>query len=58
MRNIRQGAFALEGGDNVTMQQLRETIRALQQTVAASKADQNRILAKVQAALTAIQNRL
>jgi len=31
-----------EGGDNVTMQQHMETIRALQQAVAASKFDQDR----------------
>ena len=39
MRNTRQGTFALEEGDNVTIQQLMETIRALQQTVATSKFD-------------------
>jgi len=39
MRNTRQGAFALEEGDNVSKQQLMETIRAFQQVVAASKAD-------------------
>jgi len=48
MRNIRQGATALKGGDNVTMHQLIETIHALQQAVAASKADQDRIIAEVQ----------
>jgi len=48
MRNTREGASALEGGDNVSMQQLMETLRALQQAVAASKADQDRILAEVQ----------
>ena len=39
------------------MQQLIETIRALQQVVAASKADQDKILAEVQAEQTASQNR-
>jgi len=57
MRNTRQGASALEGGDNVTMQQLMKTIRALQQAVAASKANQDRILAEVQAEQTASQDR-
>jgi len=57
MRNTRQGASALEGGDNVSMQQLMETIRALQQAVAASKADQDRILAEVQAEQAASQDR-
>jgi len=57
MRNTRQGAFATEEGDNVTMQQLMETIRALQQTVAATKADQDRILAEVRAKQVASQDR-
>ena len=57
MRNTKQGASALEGGDNVTMQQLMETICALQQAVVASKADHDRILAKVQAEQTASQDR-
>jgi len=39
MRNTREGAFVPEEGDNVTMQQLVETIRTLQQTVAATRAD-------------------
>ena len=39
IRNTRQGTSTLEEGDNVTMQQPMETIRALQQTMAASKAD-------------------
>jgi len=42
MRKTRQGSVAPEGGDNVTMQQLMETIRALQQAVAASRVDQDR----------------
>jgi len=41
MRNTRQGLAALEGGDNVTMQQLMETMRALKQVVATSKVDQD-----------------
>jgi len=57
MRNTRQGATTLEEGDNVTMQQLMETIHTLQQTVVASKDDQDKILAKVQAEQTASQNR-
>ena len=39
------------------MQQLMETIHALQQAVAASKANQDRILAEVQAEQAASQNR-
>jgi len=57
MRNTRQGTSTLEEGDNVTMQQLMEIIHALQQTVAVSKADQNRILVEVQAEQIASQNR-
>jgi len=56
MRNTRQGTSALEGGENVTMKQLMETIHALQQTVATSKTDQDRILAQVQAEQTFSQN--
>jgi len=41
MRNTRQGSVVPEGGDNVTMQQLMETIRALQQAVVASIVDQD-----------------
>jgi len=62
MKNMRQGATALEGEDNVTMQQLMETTidgdhSALQQALAASKADQDRVLVEVQAEQTASQNR-
>jgi len=56
MRNTRQGASALEGGDNVSMPQLMETIHALQQTVVASKADQERILVEVRAKQAISQN--
>jgi len=57
MRNTRQGASAIEGGDNVSMQQLMETIRALQQAITVSKVDQDRIRAEVQAEQEASQNR-
>jgi len=57
MRNTRQGISAYEEGGNVTMQQLMETIHTVQQTVAASKADQDRILPEVQAEQAASQNR-
>jgi len=57
MGNTRQGAFSLEGGDSVSMQQLMETIHALQQVVAASKADQDKTLAEVQAEQVASHNR-
>jgi len=39
---MRQGSVAQEGGDNVTLQQHMETIRALQQAVAATIVDQDR----------------
>jgi len=54
---MRQGASALEGRDSVSMQQLMEIIRTLQQDVAASKADQDMILAEVQAEQAANENR-
>jgi len=57
MRSTRQGASALEGGDSVSIQQLMETIHALQQTVATSKTDQDRILAEVRVEQAASQNR-
>jgi len=38
---MRQGSATQEGRDNVTMQQLMETIRALQRMVAASRVDQD-----------------
>jgi len=56
MRNLRQGAFALEGGDSVAMQQLMETIRVLQQAMAVSRAEQDRVLAEVQAEQAANQD--
>jgi len=40
MRNTRQGSVALNGGERFTMQQITETMRALQETVAASRMDQ------------------
>jgi len=49
MRNTRQGTAGQKKGDNVTMQQLMETIHALQQTVATSKTDQERVLVEVRA---------
>jgi len=42
MRRTRQGSAAPSGGDNVTMQQLMDTIRALQEAVASSRVDQDR----------------
>jgi len=49
MRNTRQGTSTLKEGDNINMQQLMETIHTLQQTVAVSKADQDKIVVEVQA---------
>jgi len=40
MRNTRQGSVAPNGGKNITMQQIMETMHALQETVAASIMDQ------------------
>jgi len=39
MRSTKQGSVAPSGGDNVSMQQLMETIRALQEAVVASRVD-------------------
>jgi len=39
MRSTRQGSAAPSGGDNVTMKQIIETMRALQEAVAASRVD-------------------
>jgi len=47
MRNTRQRPFGLEEGDNAILQQLMETVNTLQQAVATSKADQERVLAEV-----------
>jgi len=57
MRNTRQGTYAPEEGDNITIQQLMEIICALQQTVAVSKVDQDMILAEVQVEQTDIDSR-
>jgi len=43
MRNTRQGSVKPNGGENITMQQIMETMRALQETVATSRMDQERI---------------
>ena len=43
MRNTRQGFDAPNRVENITMQQIMETMRALQETVAASRMDQERI---------------
>jgi len=43
MRNTRQGSVAPNGGESITMQQIMETMHALQETVATSIMDQKRI---------------
>jgi len=43
MRNTRQGSVAPNGGESLTLQQIMETMRALQLTVVASRLDQERI---------------
>jgi len=42
MRSARQGSVAPSEEDNVTMQQIMETIRALQEAITASRVDQDR----------------
>jgi len=43
MRNTRQGSVAPNGSESLTLQQIMETMQALQETMAASRADQERI---------------
>jgi len=43
MRNLRQGSVAPNGGKSLTLQQIMETMQALQEAVVASRADQERI---------------
>ena len=43
MRSTRQGFVAPNGGESLTLQQIMETMQALQETVVASRADQERI---------------
>jgi len=49
MRNTKQGPSGQEGGDNITLQQLMETVPTIQEAVATSKADQVRLMVEVQA---------
>ncbi|XP_068504611.1 uncharacterized protein [Phaseolus vulgaris] len=48
MRNTRQGPLGSEGSDNHAIQQLK-TVTTLQEAVAASRADQERLMAEVRA---------
>jgi len=57
MRNTRQGSGTPNGGESITMQQIMGTMRALQETVAASRMDQERIQVDL-AALQAINEEL
>jgi len=43
MRNTRQGSVAPNGGEGLTLQQIMETMQGLQEAVAVSRADQERI---------------
>jgi len=43
MSNRRQGSLAPNVGENITLQQIMETMRDLQETVATSKMDHERI---------------
>ena len=45
MRSTRQGPVAPDGGEGLTLQQVMETMRALQEEMAASRANQERIQA-------------
>jgi len=47
MRNMRQGPVGPKGNDNPTLQQLMETVNTLQETVAVSRADLERLMAEV-----------
>jgi len=49
MRNTRQGSVAPNGGESLTLQQIMDTMQALQEEVAASRADQERIQADLAA---------
>jgi len=51
MRNTRQGSVAPNGGESLTLQQIVETMQALQETVVASRADQERIQIDLSASL-------
>jgi len=45
MRNTRQGSISPNGGESLTLQQVMETMQALQEEVAVSRANQERIQA-------------
>jgi len=45
MRSTRQGPVAPNGGEGLTLQQVIETMRALQEEMAVSRANQERIQA-------------
>jgi len=49
MRNTRQGSVTPNGGESLTLQQIMDTMQALQEEVAASRADQERIQADLAA---------
>ena len=51
MRNTRQGSVVPNGGESLTLQQIVETMQALQETVAASRANQERIQIDLAASL-------
>jgi len=49
MRSTRQGPVAPNGGEGLTLQQVMETMQTLQEEVAASRANQERIQADLAA---------
>jgi len=49
MRNTRQGSVAPNGGETLTLQQIMDMMQTLQEQVVASRADQERIQADLEA---------
>jgi len=46
IRNTRKGPLGYDGYDNPTIQQLMETVSALQEEMTTSRAEQERLMAK------------
>ena len=58
MRNTRQGPLGSEGNDNPTIQQLMESVSALQKAMTTSRVEQERLMAKARAKQLLIQDQL
>jgi len=52
MRNTRQGSVAPSGGESLTLQQIMDMMQALQEEVAASRVNQERIQVDLAASLS------